>query len=87
MATAEQLKSLIKAHFSSKDERFFTIALQLAAHEAQQGHGALAHDIRSIIDKARNNGKPKIIQFPRDLDNLVLTSTPSTPKAALVLQL
>lgn len=85
MATAEQLKSLIKAHFSSEDERFFTIALQLAAHEAQQGHGALAHEIRSIVDKARNDGKPKVIQFPRDLDSLILTSAPNTPKTALVM--
>ena len=41
MATAEQIKSLIKSHFSDQQEQFCTIALQLAAHEARQGHQSL----------------------------------------------
>ena len=60
MATAEQLKSLIRSYFASDDEeRFFTIALQVAAHEAQLGHGELAHDIRHILDKARTEKNNK----------------------------
>lgn len=85
MATAEQLKSLIKAHFGKEGERFYTIALQVAAHEAQQGHGALAHDIRLIVDKARNDTRPEVLHFPRELDSLVLTTSPDTSKAALVM--
>jgi SpoVK/Ycf46/Vps4 family AAA+-type ATPase len=85
MATAEQLKALIRSHFSD-DERFFTIALQVAASEAQQGHGALAHDIREIVDKAkREKGSAHIIKFPQDLRGLVLSETPRTPLSALVL--
>lgn len=38
MATAEQIKSLIQSHFMGSDERFATIALQIAAHEARSGH-------------------------------------------------
>ena len=53
MATADQIKSLIRSHFSGELERFYTIALQVAAHEAKQGHTALAHDIRSLIDMER----------------------------------
>jgi hypothetical protein len=45
MATAEQIKSLIRSHLSDDDERFYTLALQVAAHEAQQGHGEPAQDI------------------------------------------
>ena len=41
MATAEQIKSLIKSHFSDQQEQFYTIALQLAAHEARQGYQSL----------------------------------------------
>ena len=40
MATAEQIKSLIRSYLSDDDERFYTIVLQVAAHESQQGHGA-----------------------------------------------
>ena len=32
MATAEQIKSLIRSHLDGDKERFATIALQLAAH-------------------------------------------------------
>lgn len=84
MATAEQLKALIRSHLNEDTERFYTIALQLAAHEAQQGHGALAHDIRDIVDKARRERGPRVIKFPVDLRGLVLVDEPTTPKAALV---
>jgi len=85
MATADQIKTLIRSHFSDDPERFFAIALQVAAHEAQQGHGALAHDIRKIVDKARRTKGPKIIKFPVDLRNLVISQEPTVPMSALVL--
>lgn len=85
MATAEQIKSLIRSHFGDDSERFCTIALQVAAHEAHQGHGALAHDIRQIVDNSRREKRPKVIKFPQDLSGLVLTEEPSVPMSALVL--
>ena len=85
MATAEQVKSLIRSHFSDEPERFFTLALQVAAHEAQQGHGDLAHDIRLIVDKARQVQSPAIqLRFPQDLHGLVLADEPRTSLSALV---
>ncbi len=85
MATSEQLKSLIRSHFSDDPERFYTIALQVAAHEAQQDHGALAHDIREIIDKARREKGAQVLRFPQDLRGLVLSEKPDIPKSALVI--
>ncbi len=84
MATAEQIKSLIRSHFND-DERFFTIALQMAAHEARQGHPALAHDIRDIIDTERKKKGPQVISFPKELQGLVLTESPTTPLSSMVL--
>ncbi|NLF18267.1 MAG: ATP-binding protein, partial [Lentisphaerae bacterium] len=85
MATAEQIKSLIRSHFSDDVERFATVALQVAAHEASQGHGALAHDIRGIVDKARaQRGAMDLIAFPQDLLGLVLCEEPAVSLAALV---
>lgn len=86
MATAEQLKSLIRSHFSEDSERFHTIALQVAAYESQQGHGALAHDIRDIVDKARSSGGPRVLKFPSDLRGLVLLEQPDIPKSALIIR-
>ena len=85
MATAEQIKSLLRSHFGDDTERFYTIALQVAAHEAAHGHGALAHDIRDIVDKARREKPSVIVKFPTDMRGLVLSEEPQTPKAALVL--
>jgi SpoVK/Ycf46/Vps4 family AAA+-type ATPase len=74
MATAEQVKTLIRTHFDSDPERFSTIALQIAAHEARQGHGGVANEIRVIIDRAKS--KPVRITFHRELEDLVLESEP-----------
>jgi SpoVK/Ycf46/Vps4 family AAA+-type ATPase len=86
MATAEQLKSLIRSYFSDDLERFTTVVLQVAAHEAQQGHGALAHEIREIVEKARRErGHVKLLKFPQDLRGLVLSEEPSITNSSLVL--
>jgi SpoVK/Ycf46/Vps4 family AAA+-type ATPase len=87
MATAEQIKSLIRSHLSDDSERFYAIALQVAAHEANQGHSALAHDIRDIIDKARRAKGAVILRFPKDMLGLVLSEKPEIPKSALVIPL
>jgi SpoVK/Ycf46/Vps4 family AAA+-type ATPase len=85
MATADQLKALIRSYQTEDDERFYTLALQVAAHEAQQGHGALAHEIRDIVDKAkRARSATVLIKFPQDLSGLVSSSRPETPLSALV---
>lgn len=85
MATAEQIKTLIRSHFSEEPERFFTTALQVAAHEAQQGHSELAREIRSLVDRAREGRKsPVIVQFPPELQGLVRTEQPAVSLATLV---
>jgi len=85
MATAEQLKALIKSHFNNDRERFYTISLQLAAHESKQGHTALAKTIRDIIDKERRESRTNIIPFPGELQGLVLKETPDKLKSAFVM--
>lgn len=86
MATAEQIKSLIRSHLSDDDERFYTLALQVAAHEAQQGHTGLAHDIREIADKSRKNrGTNTLLRFPQELAGMVFSESSDTPLSALVI--
>jgi len=85
MATADQIKSLIRSHFSKEPDRFYTIALQLAAHEARQGHVALAHDIRNLIDVERKKSGPRTLSFPKDLKGLMLTDEPDIPRQVLVM--
>ncbi len=86
MATGEQLKALIRSHFSDDSERFFTSALQIAAHEAGRGHGELAHDIREIVDKARQTRGAAVLRFPKEMQGLVLAEKPDLPVSSLVVE-
>lgn len=84
MASSDQLKALLKSHVSRDDERFYSVAMQVAAHEAKLGHQKLATELRDIIDSAKTRlapapgGKLVPISTPRgELANLLSVSNPS----------
>jgi AAA+ superfamily predicted ATPase len=54
MATSEQLKALLESYSDGDENRFLAIAMQLAAHEARQGHTKLAKELREIIDSVKS---------------------------------
>src|SRR5437016_5330740 len=53
MATADQIKALVKSHTEGDDSRFYSVAMQVAAGEAKQGHTEFAEELRALIDRAR----------------------------------
>jgi SpoVK/Ycf46/Vps4 family AAA+-type ATPase len=53
MPTAAQVKALIRSHAEGDEQRFYSIALQVAAQAARQGHGKFAQELRDVIDRAR----------------------------------
>ena len=53
MASAEQIKALLESHADGDDDRFYAVAMQVAAHEARLGHGKLAKELRDLIDAAK----------------------------------
>jgi len=58
MATINQVKELLKAHFSGDGDKFKVIALQIAAHEAKVGHTNSAREIKALVENsplAKNN--------------------------------
>lgn len=62
MATAEQVKALVRAYADENDEKFKTVVLQIASHEAKSGHDRIAHDLKTLVD--RIEARPdKIVQF------------------------
>jgi len=69
MATAEQLKALIRAHFEDDNEKFKTVALQIAAHEAKVGHTSCAKDIKNLVQNVKYS-KKKITPFGKKLEAL-----------------
>lgn len=53
MATAIQIKELLKTHGEGNDQRFYAVAMQVAAAEAKKGHKRLAQEIRDLVDQAK----------------------------------
>ena len=89
MASAAQLKALLRSHLEGDDERFYSVAMQVAAHEAKLGHGKLAEDLRSIIDRAKSQRSavaPVPIGRPRgELANLLEASYPKAKLGDMIL--
>lgn len=69
MASAVQIKELLKTHGEGNDERFYAIALQVAAAEAKKGHARLAGEIRTLIDRSKirkaNSSVSRIVHFSK----------------------
>ena len=54
MPTAAQVKALICSHSEGNDQRFYSVALQVAAQAARQGRARFAQELRDVIDHARS---------------------------------
>ena len=89
MASAEQIKALLKSHMDGDDDRFFSVAMQVAAHEARLGHGKLAEQLRAMIDDAKGRrgvDPPVPIGRPRgELANLLEASYPKARLGEMIL--
>ena len=93
MATAEQIKALVKSHTEGDDARFYSVAMQVAAAEAKQGHTDFATELRLLIDKAREKqalplpGGPTIsMAAPRgELAELLAAFYPETRLSDMIL--
>lgn len=82
MATGEQIKALIKAHYGQDNERFKTAALRIAASETRAGHTTLGREITAMVDASAHT-KSNIINLANK-DNLFLVSFPETRLNELV---
>lgn len=56
MSRADQVKALLRAYASNEEKQFFSVALQMAADEAQRGHTKLAAELRDLVEAARTKG-------------------------------
>ncbi len=96
MATAEQIKALIRCYSEGDKERFFAIAMQLAAHAARKGQGRFARELRDLIDEAKSKMKGReltaaplkpvpVVQPRGELAGLLGVSYPKIKFADMVL--
>lgn len=86
--SGEHFKALVRSHGSGDDEAFYSVALQVAAQAARQGHHHLAADLKAAVDHSRVERPKKVtsIAQPRgDLSELVIASHPAVGLKDLVL--
>jgi SpoVK/Ycf46/Vps4 family AAA+-type ATPase len=53
LSNVKQILAMLRSRAEGDDETFFSIALQVAAAEARQGHREVAEEVRAAVDKAR----------------------------------
>jgi SpoVK/Ycf46/Vps4 family AAA+-type ATPase len=94
VATADQVKALVKSHAEGDDARFYSVALQVAARAARSGHGPMAQELRDLVDSLRSRSehptasrRPVPVAQPRgELAGLLEVRYPSARLADLVLE-
>lgn len=96
MASSDQLKALIKAHLGRDEDQFYSVAMQVAAHEAKLGHGKLAEELRDMIDAAKarleQDSSGRLVPISRgikpkgELAGLLTVTHPSSRLADMVLE-
>ncbi len=88
MASSEHIKALLHSHIEKDDDRFLSIALQVAAHEARSGHGRLAEELRKIVEQAKksvNSNLPvSIATSIKDSHGLLAISHPKLKLSNLI---
>lgn len=94
MTTARHIVALLKSHIAGDEDHFLTVAMQLAAHEARQGHGKLAQELRDIVDHAKDKksavsvkktGPVPLAQPKGELTNLLTVRYSDVRLASMVL--
>jgi len=91
MATAEQIKALVRSYSEGDQERFLSVTMQIAAHAARGGKDRLAQELREMVEEAKKKAsvtvRPVPIARPRgELSGLAVASYPKTRLADMVLE-
>lgn len=85
MATADQVKALVRSHAHGDDAQFYSVAMQVAARAARNGQNRFAQELRELVDAAKAaqppaglSARPVPVARPRgELATLLTVSYPS----------
>jgi SpoVK/Ycf46/Vps4 family AAA+-type ATPase len=92
VATADQVKALVRSHAEGDDTKFYSVALQVAARAARGGQSHFAQELRDLVDQLRREEgvyrkAPTPVAQPRgELSALLSVTYPTTRMADLVLE-
>ena len=70
VATADQVKALVRSHAEGDDTQFYSVALQVAARASRGGQRKFAQELKELVDSARRRlrhppGDPIPVTQPR----------------------
>jgi SpoVK/Ycf46/Vps4 family AAA+-type ATPase len=92
MATAQQVKALLRSYSEGDAEHFVSVALQIAAHAARSGKGRLAQELRDLVDGIKQKqesgkigGAVPIARPKGELAGLLAVTYPKTRLSEMVL--
>ncbi|NQT36186.1 MAG: ATP-binding protein [Planctomycetes bacterium] len=92
MATAQQVKALLRSYSEGDAEHFVSVALQIAAHAARTGKGNLARELRDLVDGIKQKqqsgkigGAVPIARPEGELAGLLAVTYPKTRISEMVL--
>lgn len=92
MASAEQVKALLKSYSEGNGEHFMSVALQIAADVARTGKGKLAQELRDLVDEIKRKqaagkvgGAVPIARPTGELAGLLSVTYPKTRLPEMVL--
>ena len=92
MATAEQLKALLRSYSEADGEQFLSVAMQIAAHAARNGKGKLADELKELVQEVRRNqstqkvgGSVPIARPSGELAGLLAVTSPKVRLSEMVL--
>ena len=71
MTNTQQILALLRSHANGDEQHFYTIAMQIAAHEARRGNTKIAQELKDLIDQAKLRSVPFPASAPKGL-----TATP-----------
>lgn len=92
MATADQVKALVRSHAEGNDSQFYSVAMQVAARASRGGQARFGQELRQLVDEVQKRkpgglGKLVPVTQPRgELAGLLSASYPSTRMADMVLE-
>lgn len=93
MSSARHLINLLKTHVRGDEQEFMSVAMEVAAREARQGHMKVAEQIRELVDQARSKatlaqkrvGSVVVLQPRGDMANLLSVNQPTLRLSSMVL--
>ena len=92
MATADQVKALLRSYSEGNSDHFVSVALQIAARAARGGKGMLARELRDLVDEIKHReaagkigGAVPMARPTGELAGLLTVTYPKTRLSEMVL--